>query len=102
MASSFFQKATKLAKKVISNAGQAAAQSATNAAVQTVANSITPSTTSVPSVPSVPNVPAVTTTTVVNPANARQKNIVPWIVGGAVGLALIIALVSGGSKKRKK
>lgn len=99
MASSFFKKATNLAKKVISNAGQAAAQSATNAAVQTVANSITPSTTSVPSVP---NVPAVTTTTVVNPANARQKNIVPWIVGGAVGLALIIALVSGGSKKRKK
>lgn len=99
MASSFFKKATNLAKKVLSNAGQAAAQSATNAAVQTVANSITPST---PSVPSVPNLPAVTTTTVVNPANARQKNIVPWIVGGAVGLALIIALVSGGSKKRKK
>lgn len=98
MASSFFKKASNLAKKVISNAGQAAAQSATNAAVQTVANSITPSTTSVPSVP---NLPAVTTTTVVNPANARQKNIVPWIVGGAFGLALIIALVSGGSKKRK-
>ena len=98
MASSFFQKATNLAKKVISNAGQAAAQSATNAAVQTVVNSVTPA---VKSVPSVPSVPTVTTTTVVNPANARQKNIVPWIVGGAVGLALIIALVSGGSKKRK-
>lgn len=97
MASSFFKKATNLAKKVISNAGQAAAQSATNAAVQTVANSITPSTTSVPSVP---NVPAVTTTTVVNPANTRQKNIVPWIFGGAVVLALFFAL-SGGSKKRK-
>lgn len=98
MASSFFQKATNLAKKVISNAGQAAAQSATNAAVQTVVNSVTPA---VKSVPSVPSVPTVTSTTVVNPANARQKNIVPWIVGGAVGLALIIALVSGGSKKRK-
>ena len=98
MASSFFQKATNLAKKVISNAGQAAAQSATNAAVQTVVNSVTPA---VKSVPSVPSVPTVTTTTVVNPANTRKKNIVPWIVGGAVGLALIIALVSGGSKKRK-
>lgn len=95
MASSFFQKATNLAKKVISNAGQAAAQSATNAAVQTVVNSVTPA------VKSVPSVPTVTTTTVVNPANTRKKNIVPWIVGGAVGLALIIALVSGGSKKRK-
>lgn len=96
MASSFFQKATNLAKQVISNAGQAAAQSATNAAVQTVVNSVTPA------VKSVPSVPTVTTTTVVNPANTRKKNIVPWIVGGAVGLAFIIALVSGGSKKRKK
>lgn len=89
-----FKKVANVVKNAAKNAGQAAVSSATNAAVQTVAQSIVPN--------NVPNVPTVTTNSVVNPANTRQKNYIPWIVGGAVGLALIIALASGGSSKKRK
>lgn len=84
-----------LVKKVVKTAGNAAA----NAAVNTVANTVTaklqPATTT-------PSVPTVTTQVVSNPSNSRQVNWVPWAISGAVGLALIIALMNGGNSKRKR
>ena len=87
------KKIANVATSALKNAGTAAVTSATNAAVSTVANAVTSKT---------PSTPTITTPTVVNPSNTKQKNYVPWIIGGAVGLVLIIALASGGSSSRKK